>query len=220
MSRQGLRMAVVVSLVSLILGGCATTAQKISESDFPRYMAESNVKVDQLLKENKRDEAVGVLEKLSGQNPVRKEPWSRLARIYFDAGDYGHAIVSASEVLQRDPQDRTAKSIQAVSGLRVATAALYDLRDDTEMTGSARVDAVNLAKVLRETLGESVLVPPPSQKEVEAQQRAAEEAKARARRRVVRRQVKDAVSAAGASQGTAAPSAPSTVNGDPFSILK
>ena len=35
-----------------------------------------------------------------------------------------------------------------------------DLRGDVELKGDARSDAVGLAKVMRETLGEEVLVPP------------------------------------------------------------
>ena len=97
---------------------------------------------------------------MAKRNPDRKEPWARKAKIYFDAGSYAQAITSAEEVLQRDPTDRPAKSIRAVAGLRVAGQSLNDLRSDTELKGSAHSDAVGLVKVMRETLGEDVLVPP------------------------------------------------------------
>jgi hypothetical protein len=45
-------------------------------------------------------------------------------RLQFDARNYGSPIAAAQEVLQRDTTDITAKSIMAVSGLRVSASAL------------------------------------------------------------------------------------------------
>lgn len=197
-----------------VLSGCATTSKPLSDMDFAQAMTVSEKKVDALLGENKGDEATGVLTKLAKENPMRKAPWARLAKLHFEAGSYGEAIVAASEVLQRDPADRVAKSIRAVSGLRVATESLAQLRNDEDMKGSARADAVSLAKVLRETLGEEVLVPPVDE-EAEARRREAERARARARYRQ-RRAAQEVTSAAAAQ-----PAKPAVeVNGDPFSVLK
>ena len=84
----------------------------------------------------------------------------RLARLHFEGGNYGEAITAADEVLQRDPADLSAKSIRAVSGLRVATRSLEDIQQDQTLAGAARPDARRLAMLLRATLGEDVLVPP------------------------------------------------------------
>ncbi|MBT0963775.1 tetratricopeptide repeat protein [Denitromonas sp. IR12] len=173
----------------------------------------SGAKVDALVGEKKLDEAVGVLTRLAEENPAQKAPWVRLARIHFDAENYGGAIVAADEALQRDSTDRTAKGLRAVSGLRVATESLAELRDDVNLKGSARADAVSLAKVLRETLGEEVLVPPMSE-EARREQEAleAKEARAKARRKVRRAPV---VSSPAPRQASVP-----VVNGDPFSVLK
>ena len=157
-----------VLAMAVLVTGCASTPQKMSQDDYSQYLKTTTTQVDQLLAESKRDEAVGLLAKAAELGPESKEPWVRIARIQFDGGKYGEAIVAAGEVLQRDPADRVAKSVRAVSGLRVATESLADLRSDTEMTGSARGDAVALAKVMRESLGESVLIPPPTPEELEA----------------------------------------------------
>ncbi|QID19751.1 tetratricopeptide repeat protein [Nitrogeniibacter mangrovi] len=174
-------------------------------------MEASEQQVDLLVGENKRAEAVGLLRQVARQNPARKAPWARLVKLYFEAGNYGEAIVASDEVLQRDPADRVAKSVRAVSGLRVATRSLAELRNDEEMTGSARVDAVNLAKVLRETLGEAVLVPPVEEADD------APPVEKHVQRRVRRpRRERPARLAKPATVATPVPE----VNGDPFSVLK
>lgn len=92
--------------------------------------------------------------------PTAKEPWVKLAADYFEALDYGNAILAAQEVTQRDPLDGTAHSILAVSGLRVSSSALATLRaQQSGMPNDTRTEAQNLTRVLRETLGEQVLVP-------------------------------------------------------------
>jgi len=151
--------ALLGSLALAFLAGCATTKEPLSQADFLVAMESSSVKVDALMSENKREEAVGLLTRIAGENPAHKEPWVRLAKLHFDAAAYGRAIVAADEVLQRDPADQTAKSVRAVSGLRVATESLAELRKDAELKGSAQADAQSLARSLRETLGEDVLVP-------------------------------------------------------------
>lgn len=207
-----LRFSMVVGGL-VMMSGCATTSGPLSDMDFAQAMTVSEKRVDALLGENKSDEAVGLLVKLAKENPVRKAPWARLAKLHFESGSYGEAIVAASEVLQRDPADRVAKSIRAVSGLRVATESLAQLRNDEDMKGNARVDAVNLARVLRETLGEEVLVPPVDEA---AEARRREEARAR-RARYRRRQAAQAAAAETPAQAVR----PSVeVNGDPFSVLK
>lgn len=203
----------------LLVTGCASAPQKMSQDEFSQYLQTTTLQVDQLLSESKRDEAVGLLSKAADLNPAAKDPWVRIAKIQFDGGKYGEAIVAAGEVLQRDPADRVAKSVRAVSGLRVATESLADLRTDTEMTGSARGDAVALAKVMRESLGESVLIPPPTREELEARRLAEEreknqnqKQKARPKARV--KKVMPAVSAA----EPATPGAPGGAG--PFSGLR
>jgi len=92
--------------------------------------------------------------------PTAKEPWVKLAADYFESLDYGNAILAAQEVTQRDPMDGTAHSILAVSGLRVSSSALATLRaQQAGMPSDTRTEAQNLTRVLRETLGEQVLVP-------------------------------------------------------------
>lgn len=92
--------------------------------------------------------------------PAVKAPWVKLAEDYFEASDYGNAILAAQEVQQRDPQDVLAQSVLAVSGLRVSSAALIALRDQTSgVPSSTRDQAEALTRTLREALGESVLVP-------------------------------------------------------------
>lgn len=93
--------------------------------------------------------------------PADKRPWSRLAQSYFDAADYGNAVLAAQEVVQRDPADSTAQGLLAVSGLRISTAALSALRGQNGLNTSTRSEAEDMARNLRAILGETVLVPKP-----------------------------------------------------------
>ena len=93
-------------------------------------------------------------------HPVDKKPWVRMAQIRFDASQYGEAISNAQQALARDPNDTLAYSILAVSGLRVASKALADLTRKNNLQGSVRSEAQDLARLLRTSLGEEVLVNP------------------------------------------------------------
>lgn len=144
--------------LSGLLAGC-TPGASLKPEEFAAALEQSSKSIDTLLQQGKQQEAIKQLDDLARGNPERKEPWLRKARIQFDAGDYSQAITSAEEVLQRDSTDRAAKSIRAVAGLRVAGQSLNELRSDIELKGRARADAVTLVRIIRDTLGEDVLVP-------------------------------------------------------------
>ncbi len=93
--------------------------------------------------------------------PTAKQPWLKLSEDYFNANDYGNAVLAAQEALQRDPHDRLANSVLAVSGLRLTAGSLAALRDDGAYAVGSRDEAVAVTHALREALGEPVLVPPP-----------------------------------------------------------
>jgi hypothetical protein len=94
-------------------------------------------------------------------HPTSKEPWVKLAEGYFEESDYGNTILSAQEVLHRDTADTVATSLLAVSGLRVASTALVSLREQRNLGADTRSQAEGVARVLRDVLGEPVLVPKP-----------------------------------------------------------
>ena len=106
--------------------------------------------------------ALSLLDEAARAHPGSKQPWLRSAQVHFDAMNYGAAIMAAQEVLQRDTSDITARSILAVSGLRVSAAALAHLRQANSVSGSTRSEAEGLARTIRDALGEPVLVPPPA----------------------------------------------------------
>lgn len=207
----GKRFFVVAGCVA-VMAGCSGGKVKMSQEEFLDAYSQSNAKVDSLLEKGNQEDAIRILGDLSKKNPDRKEPWARQAKIYFDAGNYSQAIVAAEEVLQRDTTDRAAKSIRAVAGLRVSAQSLADLKNDIELRGNARADAASLAKVMRETLGEDVLVPP-AELEARKKREAAAAARAKARAEAKKRE-------AGEGSGGTAPVAASGSGGDPFGMLK
>ncbi len=224
-----MRFSILIFIVALqaTLVGCSGMPSRMSDEERTRHLTEAELKANELVSAGKYEQAIGVLTKAASMHPGRKEPWVNMAKLYFGNAQYGEAIVASEEVLQRDPADSTAKSVRAVSGLRVATESLWDLRDDTETTGSARDDAKNLAKVLREILGEEVLVPPIDQERLKKQRMAEEAAVRRAERRAraARRAAREAAKAkAKAEAGKALEDAISekapALDGDPFNVLR
>jgi hypothetical protein len=118
-------------------------------------------KADIAFKSNQPEKAYAILKEATIASPADKAPWLRMAQAQFDVANYGEAIVDALEVLKRDTKDQVAKSIVVVSGLRLSTKTLADLRTQNEISGSLRTEAQDLAKILRDNLGESALVAKP-----------------------------------------------------------
>jgi hypothetical protein len=121
-------------------------------------MAAAMADVDAAVLAGQNDKAYALLKSAGNAFPTDKTPWVRLAQMRFDSTDYGEAIVNALEALERDPDDTLANSIVAVSGLRVTSKALADLSQKNNLSGNVRTEAQELAKLLRTSLGEEVLV--------------------------------------------------------------
>ena len=144
----------------LLLSACATDGDSVrtdkpQASTLERALAEA----DTALAAGHSDKAQGILKSAATSYPADKAPWLHLAQIKFDRASYGEAIMNALEALQRDPNDKLGNSIVAVSGLRLSTKALSDLSLQNNLNGSLRSEAQDLAKLLRTSLGEDVLVP-------------------------------------------------------------
>lgn len=206
-------------LVCAAMVGCATQNGNPAASS-PEAFNKALADADAVAKGGDQTRALALYDQLTKADPTREEPWSRMAQIQFSQAHYGQAIVAAQEALSRDQTDRAAKSVLAVSGLRVATESLGQLRQDAGLTGDAKADASVLAHQLRDTLGESTLFP----EEVEAKKPVAK------KRRVVRRPVaaaqrpaeKAAEGAAAAAPSAHAPAQAAKSGGaaDPFSALR
>jgi tetratricopeptide (TPR) repeat protein len=153
----------------------------------------------------KQEQAITLWKETAEAYPADKQPWVNIAQSRYDAGQYGEAIVSAQEILVRDPSDQLANSIIAISGLRLSTRALADLSRQNNLSGSIRTESQDLAKLLRESLGETVLVPT-ADKPAKAPAKSTGAANNTA-----------AAAAARKAPGKAAASTPSA---DPFSALK
>lgn len=143
--------------------GCAT---QNSGTATPEAFNKALSDADAVAKGGDQARALGLYDQLTKMDPTREEPWSRIAQIQFQQSHYGQAIVAAQEALSRDQTDRDAKSVLAVSGLRVATESLGQLRQDSALAGDAKSDAQVLAHQLRETLGENALFPEEEKKPV------------------------------------------------------
>lgn len=107
------------------------------------------------------EKALAILTVARKTNPANKELWLKSAQLNFETTNYVQAISDAQEVLLRDAGDRTAQSIIVVSGLRLSTKAIAELVKAESLDGSTKSEAEKLARSLRESLGEIVLVPSP-----------------------------------------------------------
>ena len=146
-------------LVCLSLIACAEIPKKAA--DLPPPSLDSMLaKASAASNTGQSEQALSQLKTATGIFPADKKPWLQMAQLNFDSANYGEAIINGLEVLQRDPADKVANSIVAVSGLRLSTKALADLIQQNNLSGSVRTEAQDLAKLLRESLGETILIPP------------------------------------------------------------
>jgi tetratricopeptide (TPR) repeat protein len=144
----------------LLLTACATDGASVrTEKPQAATLERALADADAALTSGQTDKANGILKNAASNYPADKTPWLHMAQIKFDRASYGEAIMHALEALQRDPNDKLGNSIVAVSGLRLSTKALADLSQQNNLNGSLRSEAQDLAKLLRTSLGEEVLVP-------------------------------------------------------------
>jgi tetratricopeptide (TPR) repeat protein len=152
--------AAMFAVASVAFVGCATPTPPPAAAPIQPSLEELMQRAQNSAKEGRREAARIEYRDAAKAYPAVKAPWVKLAEDYFEASDYGNAILAAQEVQQRDPQDVLAQSILAVSGLRVSSAALIALRDQTSgVPSSTRDQAEALTRTLREALGETILVP-------------------------------------------------------------
>lgn len=153
------RIGAALALATL-LGACSTTPSAPPVAAAPPKLDELLSKASQAAASGNKEQAVTLWKQGASAYPAEKAPWTHIAQTRYEAGQYGDAIQAALEVLVRDPNDKLANSIIAISGLRLSTRALGDLSRQNNLTGSTLTESQELAKLLRENLGETVLVPP------------------------------------------------------------
>ena len=152
---------ILPSLVCVaMLSACATTsppaeAPVVKTTSVKAAIAEANAAA----MSGRPDKAYALLRQAGATYPADKAPWVRMAQMRFDSNNYGEAIVNALEALHRDPDDTMANSVVAVSGLRLSSKALSDLTRKNNLSGTVCTEAQDLAKLLRNSLNEEVLVP-------------------------------------------------------------
>lgn len=141
------------------LSACTTapvTPQAVAKPSLQSMLAQAGTASGS----GQKEQAVTLWKQAAVAYPADKSPWLSIAQTRYEAGQYGEAIINAQEVLVRDPNDTLANSIIAISGLRLSTRSLADLSRQNNLSGSIRTESQDLAKLLRESLGETVLVPP------------------------------------------------------------
>lgn len=152
-----------VACLTIFLGlsGCATTGTT-NDASSKQKIPELSTLMSQAgatERSGTKASAIGLYEEAAKLYPSSKLPWVRVAQIQYESMNYGEAIVAAQQAVARDGKDKVAQSILAVSGLRVSTKALADLVRQNELDGTLKTEAQNLARLIREALGERVLVP-------------------------------------------------------------
>lgn len=145
---------------ALLLAACATTEAPAPKKPAAPTLAQVMSEADAAARAGQYERAMILLKGGGTSYPADKAPWLQMAQMKFDRGQYGDAIGDALEALERDPDDKVANSIVAVSGLRLSGKALADLSRQNNLNGSLRSEAQELAKLLRASIGEEVLVPP------------------------------------------------------------
>ncbi len=162
MNESARRITNAASAVSvcaaLLLSACATTSQ-LAELDQFKDVAAVQQRVDELIASGDVQKAQTMLEQTAKVNPTDPAPWVRMAQLQFDRGNYSGTIAAADEAVQRDPANVQAKGLALVASLRIAVRNIQELRGGVALGGDTRGEAERLARTLRETIKEDVLVP-------------------------------------------------------------
>lgn len=154
-------IASTVSVAALLLGGCATNPPAPPEpAPAVVSLEEWLVRGDAARKEGLHEAARSAYRDGAKAYPTDKQPWLRLADSYFQAGDYGNAVLAAQEATQRDPKDNAAHSLLAVSGLRITAGSLNALREQSGYPVGSREEALDVTRRLREALSDPTLLAP------------------------------------------------------------
>jgi tetratricopeptide (TPR) repeat protein len=148
---------------AVLLAACATADQPPPAKPVAS-LAAMLTEAETTQKAGQNGRALMLLKQAAETYPAEKMPWLRMAQLRYETNSYGEAILSAQEVLERDPDDAVANSIVAVSGLRLASRALADLAQRNNLNGTVKSEAHDLAKLLKDALGEVTLVPRPAAK--------------------------------------------------------
>lgn len=146
---------------ALTLSACST-APAVKPAVAPPSLDELMGKANLAASSGNKEAAIGLWKQAAEAYPADKTPWVNMAQTRYEAGQYGDAIVNAQEVLVRDPANNQANSVIAISGLRLSTRALADLSRQNNLSADVRTESRDLAKLLRESLGETVLFPTPA----------------------------------------------------------
>jgi cytochrome c-type biogenesis protein CcmH/NrfG len=145
------------SILSIaVLAGCASTAP--APVSKPAPIANAMADADAAVKAGRNDQAYTILKAAAVAHPTDKSPWLRMAQLRFEDKNYGEAIVTGLQAIERDPDDMLAYSLVAASGLRVSSKALNDLTQKNGFTGSVRSEAQDLAALLHTKLGGPIVV--------------------------------------------------------------
>ena len=145
------------------LTACASNPATAPAAATPK-LQDMLTKASEAASAGQKEQAITQWKATATAYPTDKTAWGHIAKAKFDAAQYGEAIVNAEEVLVRDPNDKQASSIIAASGLRLATRALGNLSRQNGFTGSLQKESMELARVLRDSLGNDILFSPPPDK--------------------------------------------------------
>lgn len=140
------------------LSACSTTAVKTPAVPEKLPLERTLGAATEASRAGQKEQALKLLDGAVKDYPADPAPWLQKAQIKFDAGQYPEAILDAQQVLARNPTDKVANSIVAVAALRLTTTALGDLIRQNNVNGSLRTETQELAKLLRESLGDQPLI--------------------------------------------------------------
>lgn len=218
--REGCRGGLSLLLVGA-LGACTVAPVKegaTAEDGAPKASAKSvdvakkfasadeiMVRAEKTIAAGQPGDAIKLYEQAAKEAPTYKTPWMKLARLYYDKGNFLKAYQAASEAYSRDPMDADARALKAMSALQLASSSVSDWVTAGQAVPADKDNAALLTKAMND-----MVAPPPPPKPV------AKKTHSRYRHKTATK-----AKAAPSSPSADAPQkAPSGAGGNPFASLK
>ena len=142
--------------------GCSTHSPAPKAVSAEQGLAALLVKANTAETAGQKDQAINLWKQATTAYPAAKEPWAKLARLQYDAGQYVDAAQSAQQAVARDANDEEALQLLTRASLKQAARSANELARHKGITPALRTESLDTIRQLRDTMGDTITTVQPT----------------------------------------------------------